>query len=383
MEVIGIIAEYNPFHNGHLYHINKIKERYPNSILIAVISGEFTQRGHISILDKHAKTKICLDNNIDIVVKLPTFYSVQSADLFAYGAVLILNNLKVNKIIIGSEQDNIGQLEKVAKVQLNNPIFEEKVKYYLDQKVNSQTSISSSIKHLLGYTVTEPNDILGVCYLKAIINNDFKISVETIKRTNNFHDNTSNNSIISASNIRHKIENNIDISKYVPASVNDYLNIDKNDNYFKLLKYKIMTNITTLNTFLSVDEGIENKIKKTIFNCNSLEELISSVKNKRYTYNKLTRMFTHILLNIKKLDVEKYKDIDYINILGFNQVGRSHLNTIKKNPIPITSNINKLDNGLERYSTSIYDLIYDYNNSLTTVLTKGIPYIKEVEDEHI
>ena len=120
MEIIGIVAEYNPFHNGHLYQIQKIKEKYPDSILVAVVSSTFTQRGTVSILNKWTKTKIALDNHIDIVIELPFVYATQSSDIFAKGAVALLNKLKVTRIIFGTERDNLNELSLSADIQLNN-----------------------------------------------------------------------------------------------------------------------------------------------------------------------------------------------------------------------------------------------------------------------
>ena len=131
MHVIGIIAEYNPFHNGHLYHINKIKELYPDSLLVLVTSGYFTQRGHISVLDKETKTRIALDNNIDIVLELPVIYSTQSSDIFAYNSIKLLNELKVDKIIFGSESNNIEDLKYLANIQLSKNKYDTLVKKYL------------------------------------------------------------------------------------------------------------------------------------------------------------------------------------------------------------------------------------------------------------
>ena len=123
MDVIGIIGEYNPFHLGHKYHIDKIKEMYPESILIVVTSTSFTQRGDISVLNKWDKTKILLDNNIDLVIELPFVYSTQSADIFAKGALKILNALKINKLIFGSESNDIELLKEIANLQINNKEF--------------------------------------------------------------------------------------------------------------------------------------------------------------------------------------------------------------------------------------------------------------------
>ena len=146
METIGIICEYNPFHNGHLYHINKIKEIYPDSIIIACISSSFCQRGEISIMNKWDKTNIALNNNIDLVVELPFVYSTQSADIFSKGALKILNSLNIDKLIFGSESNDIEMLTNIAKAQINNKDFDKLVKEYSDEGNNYLTIISKALK---------------------------------------------------------------------------------------------------------------------------------------------------------------------------------------------------------------------------------------------
>ena len=171
MDVIGVIAEYNPFHNGHLYHIKEIKRMYPNSIIVAVISTSFLQRGEVSILNKWDKTKICLENNIDIVIELPFVFSSQSADIFSYGALKILHYLNVDKIVFGSESNDIKLLYNLAKEQLNNKLYDKKVKKYLDEGYNYPTAMSKALSN----EVSTPNDLLAISYIKQIIKNNYTI----------------------------------------------------------------------------------------------------------------------------------------------------------------------------------------------------------------
>ena len=136
MQRIGLIAEYNPIHNGHIYQIKEIKRLYPDSIIILITNSYFTQRGDISIINKWDKTKIALDNNIDLVIELPFPYATQSADIFAKGALKILNFLQIDTLIFGSESNDINKLKKLASTQLNNKKYDEKVKTYLNQGIN-------------------------------------------------------------------------------------------------------------------------------------------------------------------------------------------------------------------------------------------------------
>ena len=160
MHIIGLIAEYNPFHLGHLYQIKKIKEIYPNSILRAVVSSSFTQRGDISLLNKWDKTKIALDNSIDFAIELPFVYATQSSDIFAKGAIEILNNLKIDTLIFGTERDNIKDLELLADIQINNIEYQKKVKEYLVKGSNYATATNKALEDITNIKVE-----LNILYL--------------------------------------------------------------------------------------------------------------------------------------------------------------------------------------------------------------------------
>ena len=351
MEIIGVIAEYNPFHNGHLYQINKIKELYPDSIIIVVLNGFFLQRGEMSILTKEEKTKLALDYGVNIVVELPFVFGCQAADVFANASIKLLNELKVNKIIFGSESGNINTLEQIARKQIDSQLD---VKRYLDEGINYPTALKKALN--IEFDYNNPNDLLGISYIKSILKNNLDIQFESIKRTNDYHDIKSNNTVVSASNIRVKLKNKEDISKYVPFDINKY-NF-KNNDIFKYLKYEIITN-KNLDKILSVDEGLDYKLKKEIVKTNSCEELIKKIKSKRYTYNRINRMFIHILVNLLKEDAKL--PLDYIKILGFDKEGKKYLNKIKKDiNLPIYSN--SLESKIRDYELKV-SLIYDLLNN--------------------
>ncbi len=368
MDVIGIIAEYNPFHKGHKYHIDKVKEMFPNSIIIACISSSFTQRGDVSVLNKWDKTSIAIDNGIDLVVELPFVYSSQSADIFAYGALKILSVLGVNKIIFGSECNDIDKLFSVASIQVNNKDFNYWVKKYLDDGNNYPTSISKALGKFNIERLDSPNDLLGISYIKEILKNNYNITPFTIKRTNNYHG--GNNDInISASEIRDKLKNGISVSNYICY---DQKLLYRNIDYFSFLKYQIINNINCLSRFNTVDEGIDNRIRKVIVSTNSLDDLIKKIKTKRYTYNKINRMFIHILTNLTRDDVKF--DIDYVRVLGFNDIGKGYLNKIKKSvSIPIITRYKNIDSPLldiEMRVTYIYSLIVKDKSLIEKELSK-------------
>ena len=365
METIGIIAEYNPFHNGHLYHLNKVKEMYPESSIILVMNGNFTERGDVSIIDKWKRTNIALNLGIDLVVELPYPFATQSADFFSYGAVTLLEKLKVDKLIFGSESNNIEDLKLIAKTQLENDEFEKLVKIYSKMGKNYPTALSCALEDLTGKKIETPNDLLGISYIKTILENNYNIKPETIKRTNDYHSTELDNEISSATSIREALKANQNIDNHVPVETkNELNNLHFIDDYFNILKYKIITE-EDLSIYQTVDEGIDKLLKKEIVNATSYDDLIKRVKSKRYTYNKISRMLIHILCNFTKEKREKFNDIRYIRILGLNTNGRNYLNTIKKDlELPLISKITRekdemLDFEIE--TTKIYDIINNEN----------------------
>ncbi|MEG1506776.1 MAG: nucleotidyltransferase [Bacilli bacterium] len=358
MDVIGIICEYNPFHNGHIYHTEKIKELYPNSIIILILNGYFLERGEISILTKEDKTRIALLHNIDLVVELPFIYGTQSADTFARVSLKILNELKIERLVFGSESNDIKGITEIALFQLNDETFNEKVTKYLSKGLNYPTALAKALnKKNFSYL---PNDLLGISYIKAIKKDNLKIDAITIKRTNDYKDIKSNSTIISATNIRNKIKNKEDITSYLPEnSINNLVNVNY-DKYFLLLKYKINTDLS-LDKYLDVDEGIEYRLKKYINESKDIFEFVELIKTKRYTYNKINRMLIHILIGLTKSDNINSK-LDYIKVLGFNKEGQKYLKEIKKNMNITTSvNIDSLIYKYELKASIIYDLINDTN----------------------
>lgn len=377
---IGIICEYNPFHNGHIYHIEKIKELFPNSIIILVMSGCFTERGEISILNKWDKTEIALNHNIDLVVELPHFYATNSADTFAEGAIRILSYLNCDHLIFGSECNDINLFNKLADIQLYDEEYDNLVQDYMDSGYNYPTSLSKALKDLCDETITTPNDLLGLSYVKQIKLQESSIIPITIQRTNNYHDKEINDIITSATSIREALKNNQDITDYVPLDTKQHLiTTNFEERYFTLLKYKLISEIDELDKYLDVSEGLDKRIKKFILKSNTLPELIENIKTKRYTYNRLNRMFLHIMTNLKKSDVNRLKQINYIKVLGFNEKGKNHLKEVRKDElIPIITNYSQLDDPVLDYELQV-TFLYNYitnQEELNQKELKSIPIMK-------
>ena len=384
MKSVGIICEYNPFHNGHLYHLNKVKELFPNYTIILVMSGNYTERGETSILNKWDKTDIALTYGADLVIELPFVFASQSADIFAHGAIEILKELNVDYLVFGSETNDIDKLKEMASIQVNNRSFDKLVTDYLSDGVNYPTAISKAIFDLTHKKVSKPNDILGVTYIKEIIKQKANIKPICIKRNDNYNCTELSDFLSSATSIRHAIQNGVNVKNEVPERTYHFL--DKKlhfiSDYFPIIKYNILNNLDDLKKFQTVDEGIDARIRKYIINSRSLDELILKIKTKRYTYNKLNRMFTHIMCNFTKEEADLFTDITYIRVLGFNPNGRLYLNNIKKDVnIPIITNFSSIKDkmlDIEFRTTCVYASLLDEKEKITLIESeyKNSPIIK-------
>ncbi len=361
MNVVGIICEYNPFHNGHKYHLEKIKEMFPDSIIILVMSGNFTERGIPSIIDKWDKTEIALEMGIDLVVELPFAFAIQSADIFAHGSISILKELKANCLVFGSENNNVEKLTMAANYVLNDDSYQEKVKMYLDKGYNYPTSLNMAFPKEYE-SIKTPNDLLAFSYIKEIMKQKANITPISIQRTNAFHS-MELSKIASSTSIRKALEEKKDITYSVPKEVANKLNgkLCFQNDYFPFLKYKILSS-TDLTIYQTVDEGIDKRIQKEIISVINWEELIQSIKTKRYTYNRINRMLIHILCNFTKEQANKWHDISYIRVLGFSRKGQKYLNGIKKEmSLPLVTTFSRCQDEMLKYEqtvTSIYASVF-------------------------
>lgn len=353
MEAVGIICEYNPLHNGHIYHIEQVKKLFPGKVVILILNGYFLERGEISILSKENKAKLALIYGVDLVVELPFIFGTQSADIFADAAIKILGYLNCSYLVFGSESNNVEILKKVADIQEQKE-YNKKVKELLATGINYPTALAKALN--IEEDIFNPNDLLGISYIKAIKKNKLNITPITIKRTSTYHSKTENSNIISASNIRNKLKQKENITNFVPRKTLKLIENISLEDLFPYIKYKILTDLD-LSRYLTVDEGIENRLKEKIIDSNTLEELILNIKTKRYTYNKITRMLIHILIGLPK-EINKLANIEYIKILGFNKKGREYLHNLKEDleislvPIP-----NSLQYKYELIASQVYSLI--------------------------
>ena len=398
MNVLAIIAEYNPMHNGHVFQINEAKKIANADFVITCMGGNFTQRGNTSIVSKFEKTKMALLNGSDMVIELPTIYSVSSSENFAYGAIKILKELNfVTHISFGIEEENIQKLQDIAELLQNEPLGYCKIlKEQLDLGVSYPEARAKAVSIYLNNIEYETimqgsNNILAIEYLKQMKKQKANFVPIGIKRNKVSYNSTKIiEDYASSSAIRKFIYNNelLQIKSVMPKSAYEILinnikngtyNIDLN-NYSKIIIYKLRTmSLKQISNLPDVNEGIENLIKSSADKTNNISELIKLVKSKRYTQTRIQRILIYTLLNITKQDMKiSKKTSPYIRVLGCTKKGQKLLKEIPQNRL-ITSlkkyEQNKLNKNITRMleidksATNIYTIPYTGNSTANSDYT--------------
>ena len=395
-KVLGIIAEYNPFHNGHLYHLQKSLHDTGSSYSIAVISGNFTQRGSTSLVDKWTKTEIALKNGIDLVIELPLLYSISSAENFAEGAIKIFDSLKVvDYISFGSESGDISTLNTVADILYKEPreyknILSHELGKGLSFPKARENAMLMYLKDIRKFSsvLSSPNNILGIEYLKALKKYKSNITPVTVERFDSSYNDTSyTGNIASSTAIRNIVKNgSFDIlRKVVPEStyfilldnvkighIIPDLSVFEREIIYLLRKMSI----AEIAELPDVGEGLENAIKNTANSCNSIVEFLNIIKSKRYTNTRLQRILLYTLLGITKKDMALSKKLmPYIRVLGFNDNGKYLISEISKaNPkLEIITSVKKYmdtsNNKNSKYmlekdiwATNVYTIGFEYDS---------------------
>jgi predicted nucleotidyltransferase len=407
MKILGIITEYNPFHNGHLYHLFKAKEITGADHVIAIMSGNFLQRGEPAIINKWARTKMTLNAGVDLIIELPFVFSTQDANGFAFGAVKLLDSLQIiDYLCFGCETDNLDTLYSISNfLHIEPQEYKELIVYncksgYEFPKTRSQTvcdyhrifgidgleKISDlELSKLLKY----PNNILALEYIKHLLNLESKIKPVAIKRMGaSYHQKNITGKISSATSIRNEILNNLSPSKADLFMLNDKIKSTIPPSGFSVLvrelregrgpitldsyrQYILATlrrmSLEDISRIHGVTEGLENRIKKASLKSYTIEQLINSIKTRRYTRTKIQRIILHLMMNLSKKDVKIFNRCGplYARILGFSKKGKTLLRTIKKNSS--TPLISKLSNYLRQ-------TISEENNNVRNRLIKMLDY---------
>ena len=378
MKTAAIICEYNPFHNGHKFHIEETRRKTGADSVIAIMSGNFVQRGDIAVFDKSIRAKAAILGGADLVIELPALYSSASAEFFAYNAVKILNSLgTVDFLSFGAETLDPCQITQIAKFLAEEPSeFSDKMKHYFSEGLSFPAARSKALSEFWGTEaekiISTPNNILGIEYAKALYLTNSSISPCPILRKGAAHDSTlTSGNIASATYIRDLIQKNQwpNFKNFIPdfaaglfseARVHSIKSLEK-----AILCELIKAPTDRLKSISDVSEGLENRLKEAALTSRTLEELIDKVKTKRYTHSRIRRIVLSAYLGITK--ELRQTPPQYIKILEHNGVGQKIIAHAKKSAtLPIvrnTSQVNKLKNPfiknqweLERTFDSIYDM---------------------------
>ena len=337
--VIGLIVEYNPFHNGHLHHIQEIDRLFEDNIKIAVMSGDYVQRGEPSLINKFEKTKIALSQGIDIVIELPAFYSTQSAEIFAKGSVNLLDKLSCNHIVFGSESNDLEKLKRIATISMTKE-FELSLRKFLAEGFSYPTAFSKALfDEKLG-----SNDILALEYLKAIKAINPKIEAYCIKREKTGYYDDEKDNFASATHIRKIL---LDYNKKKEDKLNKIKNLvpefsykilEENfgvfsclSDFYDLIKYNIIKNHSNLKNIQDLEVGLENRLYKYSLENLKFEDFFNKVLTKRITISRLQRILLHSLFGLTETITERVKNkVSFVKILGFSTKGQEYLNYLKK-----------------------------------------------------
>lgn len=405
MQITGIISEYNPFHNGHKYLIKKHRENHPDVHFIAVMSGNFTQRGEIAILNKWQRANLAIAGGIDLVIELPFVFAVRSAEHFAFGGVNLLQKLNcVDNICFGSEYTDKNELIHIAQ-SFFKPEFTTLFQKYITQGQSYASSVSKALSQITNINETilkAPNTILGIEYLKAIQKLHATFNIDIIQRVKAQHNDLNyQNNFASGTAIRHYLyKDNINFSELkqvVPPktfSILKKIYIDKqlpneNNLFLPLLMKLRLCKFTDIQKIYSINEGLEYKLIKASTQAKNNIAFLDNLKSKRYPLTKLQRMLLYILLDLTKQQMN-YFDKDgvlYARVLAFNDKGKHILRLLKqKSSIPIiTKTTSYLDSkkrrqenlttlekmlSIDTYATELYNLCFNpiqsYGEDFTT-----------------
>ncbi len=360
---VAVISEFNPFHNGHAYLIDSAK-KLTDAPVIAIMSGSFTQRGEVALTDKYSRAKTALENGVDLVIELPCVYAVSNAQRFAYGGVRIAKSFDcVNHLAFGCECGRVEDLNSAVSAS-QDPRVNKIVASKMNEGDYYPRALQLAVKEVFGDKVSDvfssPNNILAIEYLKNL--SDTNITPLAIKRKSVAHDSVKTcGKFASASFVRNALRSGKSAEKYLPSVPSK---ITYPENLERITLYKLRTmSADDFRLLPDVKEGLENRIAYAVKNYNSVEEIISYVKTKRYTHARLRRIITCALLGItEKLQTTP---IEYARVLGFTNVGASLLKSCRLEVISSVARVDKSSKNIldllsaDISATDIASLAYD------------------------
>lgn len=365
MQFCGIICEFNPFHNGHKYLIDEVK-KLTNEPVVCLMGGNFVQRGTPAILGKYTRSKHVIDGGADCVLELPTVFACSNAENFSFGAVKILDKLGATHLAFGIEEASLEILQKIAEIKYNNSLeFQNCFKNEIENGINYNTALKRAISKELGdensaKILSKPNNILAIEYLTAIKKIGSKIIPIAINRVDNgYNSNIQNGQYLSASGIRNLIENNQNISQFVPQKIEstEIFNYEHKNIFNTLALLKIKTSTPKeLETFYDYNEGIEYRIKKLSETATSLDELSDFVATPRYRKPRVQKLLIYPTLNItKQIEMLAKTTKPAIKVLAISKNFKSFLSNTNKAKVNLITT-NKDYENLNKAQKQIIDI---------------------------
>ncbi|MBS4177232.1 nucleotidyltransferase [Lederbergia citrea] len=367
MKSVGIVAEYNPFHNGHLYHVQAAKRLSQSDVTIAVMSGNFLQRGEPALVSKWSRTKMALQSGVDIVIELPYAFAVQKAEVFAHGAIFLLNAMKCSGICFGSESGDIQQfIHTLSFMNDKKTEYDKHIRMFIKQGISYPSALALAYQELgpdsRSVDLSTPNNILGYHYVYAAAEINPRLNFYTVQRKSaGYHDESfSDATIASATSIRKSLNahgNLSEIQAYIPHETlanlhqyrSDFAQFHIWEDYWPYLQYRLLSmNKEELREIYEVEEGLENRLIKAAHSADNFHSFMKAIKTKRYTWTRLQRLCVHILTNTRKTTIHALdKSPQYARLLGMSSIGREYLNQIKKElPIPLVSKLSAYENNM-------------------------------------
>jgi len=346
MKACGVIAEYNPFHNGHRYQLAAARKKSQAEVMIVVMSGNFLQRGEPAIMDKWARTQAALKNGADLVIELPTHWSLQAADFFARGGVRLLASLQCDTLAFGTDHKETFDYEKFGNFfNKNKAEIDHLFKQIQAPELTYAQKMSQVLQKMspeLNFTQAQPNHILALTYAQENARLIKPMKMCPIKRIQASHNSTEiKGEIASATAIRKALQQARSIQRLVPQETNRQLTDYQVswDNYWPFLRYRILSSSTDqLKQIYQMVEGLEFRLKSKILQAHSFTEYVDLVKSKRYTLSRIQRLLTYVLLDIRQEEMESSWQNDYLHLLGFTKIGQKYLQENKKQfELPLVS----------------------------------------------
>lgn len=366
MKALGLIAEYNPMHFGHLYHIEKSQALTRPDVTVVVMSGSVVQRGDFAVYDKFHRTQAALKNGVDLVIELPSFYVLQAADYFAHASVFLLDQLGIKDLVFGSETGDLKPLQRLLKSH-EDEAFVERLKTASKEGLSYPDAFVKATKDPLSQKALTPNNILGLSYLKALNTMDSSITPHTIKREKRtyYAPLKAFQKMQSATAIRTEIFQDNDVSQYLLeplATSSSSLTPTRFEAFYALFSYRLnMMQASDFDGQFGFSEGLENRFLKARLEPDYLA-FLDAVKTPRYTYAHIHRAMMHVLLHTPTA-FKTFKTPPYIRILGLNEMGQKYLNWVKKDlHLPVFTSAKKNQHPLLDFELRISQLIAKAGN---------------------